>query len=51
MKLKERLSLNADDFQGTGTPMETSSWLITMEKYMEALELSSHKRVFCCIPA
>jgi hypothetical protein len=45
MKLKEWLSLNADDFHGTGTPMEVSSWLNTMEKYMEALELSSRKRV------
>ncbi|KAM0871413.1 hypothetical protein ACQ4PT_039410 [Festuca glaucescens] len=45
MKLKDWLSLNAGDFYGTGTPMEASSWLNTMEKYMEALELSSRKRV------
>jgi hypothetical protein len=35
MKLKEWLSLNADDFHGTRKPMEASSWLNTMEKYME----------------
>ncbi|KAM0852594.1 hypothetical protein ACQ4PT_051657 [Festuca glaucescens] len=45
MKLKDWLSLSAGDFHGTGTPMEASSWLNTMEKYMEALELSSRKRV------
>jgi hypothetical protein len=39
MKLKEWLSLNAGDFHGIGTPMEASSWLNNMEKYMEALEL------------
>jgi hypothetical protein len=45
MKLKDWLSLNAGDFHGNGTPMEAATWLNTTEKYMEALELSSRKRV------
>jgi hypothetical protein len=45
MKLKDWLSLNAGDFHGNGTPMEAATLLNTTEKYMEALELSSRKRV------
>jgi hypothetical protein len=45
MKLKDWLSLNVGDFHGNGTPMKAASWLHTMEKYMEALELSPRKRV------
>jgi hypothetical protein len=45
MKLKDWLSLNAGDFHGNGTSMGAASWLNNMEKYMEALELSSRKRV------
>ena len=45
MKLMEWLGLNADEFHGTGTPMEVASWLNTIEMYVAALELSSRKRV------
>uniref|UniRef100_A0ACD5TJJ1 Uncharacterized protein n=1 Tax=Avena sativa TaxID=4498 RepID=A0ACD5TJJ1_AVESA len=43
--LKNWLELKAGDFHGTGTPMDATSWLSTMEKYMAAMELPSHKRV------
>ncbi|XP_071679249.1 uncharacterized protein [Lolium perenne] len=43
--LKNWLELKAGDFHGNGTPMDASSWLSTMEKYMAAMELPSHKRV------
>jgi hypothetical protein len=43
--LKNWFELKAGDFHGNGTPMDASSWLSTMEKYMAAMELPSHKRV------
>uniref|UniRef100_A0ACD5UN03 Uncharacterized protein n=1 Tax=Avena sativa TaxID=4498 RepID=A0ACD5UN03_AVESA len=43
--LKNWLELKAGDFHGTRTPMDAASWLSTMEKYMVAMELPSHKRV------
>ena len=40
--LKNWLELKASDFHGTGTPMDEESWLSSMEKYKEAMELPSH---------
>ena len=43
--LKTWLGMNVGDFNGTGTPIDASSWLSTIEKYMAAMELPPHKRV------
>ncbi|XBI45967.1 hypothetical protein VPH35_110323 [Triticum aestivum] len=44
MILKDWIGLKVDCFDGTGTPMDAASWLNTMEKYMDAMELTSQKR-------
>src|SRR4051812_20877140 len=45
VNLKNWLELKAGDFHGTGTPMDATYWLSTIEKYMAVMELPSHKRV------
>ncbi|XP_024315542.1 uncharacterized protein LOC112270974 [Brachypodium distachyon] len=45
MTLSKWLAMRLDTFDGTGTPMEASSWLHTMEKYMGALVMTPQERV------
>ncbi|XP_047085586.1 uncharacterized protein LOC124696973 isoform X2 [Lolium rigidum] len=45
MTLTKWLEMKLDKFEGSGTPMDASSWLRTMEKYMDALVMTPEDRV------
>ncbi|KAK1648307.1 hypothetical protein QYE76_066112 [Lolium multiflorum] len=45
MTLTKWLDMKLDKFEGLGTPMDASSWLRTMEKYMDALVMTPEDRV------